>query len=101
MNVPELLQALIISAIVGWSALFVGRRFLPVASRQVQAKLVGVFDRPVFPAWLRAAAQRAQPRATSGGSCGDGCASCGGCASAPAQSSVEAHPLTFRATKRS
>lgn len=100
MNTPALVQAIAIAGIVGWSVLFCARRFLPVASRRVQAKLVDAFDRPAFPAWLRAAAQRALPRATSGGSCGDGCSSCGGCASATAQPVVEAQPLTFHPRER-
>ncbi|MEO7064289.1 MAG: DUF6587 family protein [Dokdonella sp.] len=96
MNTPVLVQTVVISAMVGWSALFAARRFLPVASRRAQAKLADAFDRRPFPAWLRAAAQRVQPRATSGGRCGDGCSSCGGCATEPPKRVVEAQPLTFR-----
>ena len=96
MSTPALVQATVVCAIVGWSALFAAHRLLPVASRRAQAKLAGALDRPAFPAWLRAIALRMQPRATSGGSCGDGCSSCGGCATAIAKPTVEAQPLTFR-----
>ncbi|MEO6688793.1 MAG: DUF6587 family protein, partial [Dokdonella sp.] len=63
---------------------------------------VGMFDHAALPVWLRAAAQRLQPRSSSGGSCGDGCSSCGGCAVADATPAVataadaEAMPLVFR-----
>jgi hypothetical protein len=96
-----LVQAFVIALIVGWSALFAAHRLLPVASRRAQARLVDVFDRPVLPSWLRAVVQRMQPRSSSGGSCGDGCSACGGCAVADAKpdiaavARVDAIPLVF------
>ncbi|MEO5626558.1 MAG: DUF6587 family protein, partial [Dokdonella sp.] len=56
---------------------------------------------PALPQWLRVAVQSIQPRSSSGGSCGDGCSSCGGCAVADAKpavataADVQAIPLTF------
>ncbi len=88
-------QACVIALVVGWSALFAVRRLLPVASRRAQARVVDVLDRPSMPSWLRAIARSAQPTSTGGGSCGDGCSACGGCAAASAKP-VEALPLVFR-----
>jgi hypothetical protein len=95
MSASMFVQAFVIALIVGWSALFALHRLLPVASRRAQARLVEALDRPSLPAWVHGFAQRLQPRSTSGGSCGDGCSSCGGCAAAAAKP-AEALPLTFR-----
>ncbi|MEO7432134.1 MAG: DUF6587 family protein [Dokdonella sp.] len=90
-----LVQALVILLVVGWSALFAVQRLLPVTSRRVKARILDRVDQPSSPAWLRGMARRAQPTSTSGGSCGDGCSACGGCAAAAAKP-VEALPLVFR-----
>jgi len=96
-----LVQTLVIAALVAWSAWFVARRLLPVTSRRVQAHLAGAIARSrAAPAWLRARAMRWQPKSTTGGSCGDGCSACGGCAAASVQlQTVEAEPLTLRRHK--
>ncbi|MEO7326397.1 MAG: DUF6587 family protein [Dokdonella sp.] len=102
MSAPMLLQGLVVPIVVGWSALFAAHRLMPVASRRAQARLVSMFDHAGLPVWLRATAQRLQPRSSSGGSCGDGCSSCGGCAVAdakPAAATVtdaKPIPLVFR-----
>ncbi|GAA0714933.1 DUF6587 family protein [Dokdonella soli] len=96
MSTPMLVQTLVIALTVGWSVLFAARRLLPVASRRVQARIVDLFDRPSLPAWLRRLAHGLQPQSTSGGSCGDGCSSCGGCAAAAAKPVVDRQPLMFR-----
>jgi hypothetical protein len=88
-------QGCVIALVVGWSAWSAMRRPLPTISRRAQAKVVDVLDRPSLPAWLRRAVRRAQPTSTLGGSCSDGCSSCGGCAAASAKP-VEALPLVFR-----
>jgi hypothetical protein len=90
----NLVQILVIALAVGWSALFAAQRLLPVASRRAQAKVADLFDRPSLPLWLRGMARHMQPHSTSGGSCGDGCSSCGGCAAAAAKP-VEVLPLLF------
>jgi hypothetical protein len=95
MSTPMLVQGVVIALVVGWSVLFALRRLLPVTSRRAQARLAGWFDRPALPAALRGLARRLQPTSSSGGSCADGCSSCGGCGTAkPAV--VEAQPLVFR-----
>jgi hypothetical protein len=96
MSTPMLVQTLALLLVLGWSALFAAHRLMPVTTRRAQARVVGWFDRPSSPAWMHALAQRLQPTATTGASCGDGCSSCGGCAAADAKPVVEALPLVFR-----
>ncbi|MEP7042701.1 MAG: DUF6587 family protein [Dokdonella sp.] len=101
MSTPLLVQTLVIAVAVVWAALFAAKRFLPITSRRVQARVLDTFDRPSSPPWLREFARRAQPQSTSGGSCGDGCSACGGCAAAVAKPAVEARPLEFRSRSKS
>jgi len=89
-----LVETGVIALVVGWSAISATRRLLPAFSRRAWAKIVDVLDRPSLPASLRRAVRRAQPTSTTGGSCGDGCSACGGCAVAAAKP-VEALPLHF------
>ncbi|MEO5560460.1 MAG: DUF6587 family protein [Dokdonella sp.] len=98
MTTPMLVQAVVVALIVGWSAVVAMHRLLPVASRRAQVRLVGLFDHAALPLWLRAVARRMQPRSSSGGSCGDGCSSCGGCAAAAKP--AEALPLVFRPRRK-
>jgi len=92
-----LVQALVIAAIVAWSALVAMRKLMPATMRRAQARLADVLAHPRAPAWLRTRAMHWQPKSTAGGSCGDGCSTCGGCAAASAQSPhVDPLPLTFR-----
>lgn len=101
MSALMLVQTVVVALIVGWSAVVATHRLLPVASRRVQARLVEVLDHAALPVWLRAIVQRMQPRRSSGGSCGDGCSSCGGCDVADAKpvvgatAEIEAIPLVF------
>jgi len=98
-NRAALVQTLVIAAIVAWSALVVARKLMPVTMRRAQARFADTLAHSPAPAWLRARAMRWQPTSTTGGSCGDGCSSCGGCASAsspPAPSPAQAMPLVFR-----
>jgi len=96
-NKAALVQMLVLTAIVAWSALVVARKLMPVTMRRAQARLADALARSHAPAWLRARAAHWQPKSTTGGSCGDGCSSCGGCASAESETAnVETLPLTFR-----
>lgn len=97
MNTPALVQAMLISGVVGWSLVFSARRLLPAASRRVQAKLASAFDRPTLPAWLRAASRKLQPPMRAARDCSDGCSTCGGCPTGSAKPAVEAQVLEFRA----
>lgn len=100
MSTAWLVQACIVAIVVVAAALSAARRLLPVTSRRIQANIVGAVDRPAAPAWLRALARRATPRASSGGSCGDGCSSCGGCGTAADSPVVKEQPLVFRPRSR-
>jgi hypothetical protein len=92
----SLLQAIVIAAIVAWSAWFALHRLLPVTTRRLQARLLAPLDRAGTPAWLRTLGARLQPKATTGASCGDGCSSCGGCSAAQARPADAPMPLVFR-----
>jgi len=96
MSAPMLVQGAILAAAAAWASLFAAKRLLPVTSRRVQARVLATLDRPHSPNWLREFARRAEPHSTSGGSCGDGCSACGGCAAAAVKPVVEAQPLVFR-----
>lgn len=95
MTTPLLVQSVLIASIGAWAIWFAFRRLMPKTYRRLLARALGVFDRPSVPAWMREAARRAQPTGSSGGSCGDGCSSCGGCAT-PVPPVVEAQPLRFK-----
>lgn len=97
MNKAALVQALVIAAIVAWSAFVAARKLLPTTTRRAQARIAEAIAHSHAPAWLRARAQRWQPTSSTGGSCGDGCSSCGGCGSAsPTPAQTQAVPLVFR-----
>ncbi|HEY0230208.1 MAG TPA: DUF6587 family protein [Dokdonella sp.] len=96
MSTPMLVQTLVIAGAVVWSVLFAAKRFLPVTTRRVHERALEILDRPSSPDWLRGFARRTQPQSTSGGSCGDGCSACGGCAAAAAKPVADAQPLVFR-----
>jgi hypothetical protein len=101
MNAALLVQAAVIVLIVGWSVIFAARRLLPASSRRAQAMLAQWCDRPAAPRWLRQAAQRMQPKSTSGSSCASsGCSACGGCGAASAKAVSDAQPLAFGPHRR-
>lgn len=99
MNKAALVQTLVIAAIVAWSAWIAARKLMPVTMRRAQARLADALAHSHAPAWLRARAARCQPMSTTGGSCGDGCSSCGGCGAAASAPRVEPLTLTLRPRK--
>jgi hypothetical protein len=102
MTVPMFLQSMVITLLVLWAALFTAFRLLPVGSRRLLARFTRTLMKPASPAWLRGLAARMEPANRSGGHCGDGCSSCGGCATAAVSAAVlpldvvVAQPLRFR-----
>jgi len=100
MTTAALVQGSVIGVVVAWSAAYAALRLAPVSSRRALTRLLRAVDRPGLPRGLHARLERLAPHATTGASCGDGCASCGGCG-APA-ASLEAEPirLTFREPSR-
>lgn len=99
MKAPMLIQAAVIALVVVWAALFAAWRFVPVTSRRVATALLDAFDRPSLPPAWHTWLGRLRPQSSAGGSCGDGCSTCGGCA-APKPPVVEAQPLVFRPRSR-
>lgn len=95
MNAASIVQAAAIALALAWSACSAFRRLAPKTYRRLQARLLAELDRPASPQWLRGFARRAQPAASGGGSCGDGCSTCGGCAAA-SKPAADVQPLTFR-----
>lgn len=96
MNAAVFVQSAVIALAVAWAVWFAFRRLLPKTYRRLLSRLAAALNRPSAPAWLRARARHVQPTSTSGGSCGDGCSTCGGCAAAASKPAVEAQPLVFR-----
>ena len=96
MSTPLLAQAFVIALLVAWSALYAMKRLLPATSRRLQARAVGLFDHDWAPRRLRAFARRTTPQSVSGTSCGDGCSTCGACATSTPKPAGEAKPLVFR-----
>ena len=97
MNKAALVQTLVIATLVAWSVLVTARKLMPMTMRRAQARLAQAIAQSHAPAWLRTRAARWQPKSTSGGSCSDGCASCGGCGAASSQPEpAPALPLVFR-----
>jgi predicted lipid-binding transport protein (Tim44 family) len=77
-----LLQALVIGAVVAFSAWYAFRKLLPQTSQRLLAATAATLDRPTRPALVRRIGRRLQPPAVSSGACGggDGCSACAGCA---------------------
>ena len=97
MSTPQLVQAVVVALVVTWAVLAAAYRLLPVTSRRALARLARALDRSAAPAWLRRLGRRVEPVSSSGGSCSDGCSSCGGCGSAEALPAAdEVRPLQFR-----
>ena len=94
-----LLQALVIGAVVAFSAWSAFRKLLPQTSQRLLAATAATLDRPTRPALARRIGQRLQPSAARSGGCGsgDGCSACAGCALAKtATRHSDSQPLPFR-----
>ncbi|MBX3701339.1 MAG: hypothetical protein KF903_10110 [Dokdonella sp.] len=91
-----IVQGVVVALIVGWATWSALRRLLPQTSRRCIARVLGWFDRPALPDAWRRRARAWQPRSSQGGSCGTGCASCGGCGGADlARADPGPRPLVF------
>lgn len=96
-----LIQAVIITAVVGFSTWQAFRKLMPKTSKRLLGRLSATLEQPQRSALAHRLARWLQPKEAKAGGCGsgDGCGSCGGCApptvktpSAP----VEPQPLHFR-----
>jgi hypothetical protein len=90
----QLVQGVIIGAVVLASLYVAFRKLLPKTSARVMAGVSASLNHEGRPGVLRAIGRKVQP-ATASGSCGDGCGSCNTCGPAPAARN-DSQPLTFK-----
>lgn len=92
----QLLQNVLVAAIVGTSAIVVLRRFMPGRFRRLQAGMAHFLGQPQRGVLAQALGRRLQPDEARQGACGSGlgCGSCSGCG--PAQVPNAAVPLVIR-----
>lgn len=90
----QIIETLIIGAIVLASAYVAFRKLLPKTSTRVMAGVSASLNHEGRSGVLRAIGRKVQP-ASASGSCGDGCGSCNTCGPAPA-APQDAQPLTFK-----
>lgn len=95
------IQAVIITAVVGFSAWQVFRKLMPKTSKRVLARLSAVLEQPRHGVVAHRLARWLQPSEAKSGGCGsgDGCSACGSCAPPPAVSVTprnDVQPLHFR-----
>lgn len=95
MSVYDLLQDVIIGAIVFFSALYVLRKLMPKWMRARQQALATILSKPARPYLLRSLGAFLMPGESSGGGCGSGCSTCSTCESNP-EAEPEAKPLEFQ-----
>ncbi len=103
MNAFDLLQALVLAVVVGYSLVVVVRKLAPEFSRRLLGRWSARLDRPVHGRVLRRIGRALQPREARSGGCGsgDGCGTCGACASPPRVEADAPMPLHVRPRKRS
>lgn len=95
MSAYDLLQDVIIGAIVFFSALYVLRKLMPKWMRARQQALATILSKPARPYLLRSLGAFLMPGESSGGGCGSGCSTCSTCESNP-EAEPEAKPLEFQ-----
>lgn len=99
MSAYNLLQDVIIGAIVFFSALYVLRKLMPKWMRARQQALATVLVQAQRPYLLRRLGTFLMPGESSGGGCGSGCSTCSTCESNPeaeSEAKLEAKPLEFQ-----
>lgn len=99
MSAYDLLQDVIIGAIVFFSALYVLRKLLPKWMRARQQALATMLAKSGRPAVLRSVGAFLMPGESSGGGCGSGCSTCSTCETNPeagSDSKAEVKPLEFQ-----
>lgn len=99
MSVYDLLQDVIIGAIVFFSALYVLRKLMPKWMHARQQALATILSKPARPYLLRSLGAFLMPGESSGGGCGSGCSTCSTCESNPeaeSEAKLEAKPLEFQ-----
>jgi hypothetical protein len=82
--VNEAVQGVIVALVVAFCAWRAVKRYAPKTAWRAQAALSYFFERPGRAAWSQAVGRRLRPaEVVSGGGCGSGCTTCGGCATNP------------------
>lgn len=98
MNTSLWVQHIVVALVVLASVLYAFRKLAPLLTNRWLAAASIYFGRPGHLAWVRALGRRLQPR-QAGGSCSDGCSTCGACGpKSPLKS--DAVPLEFRPRNR-
>ena len=104
MTAFAIIQALILTVVVGFSAWQAWRKLMPRSSKRVLARLSASLEQPRRGAMAHRLARWLQPSEAKGGACGsgDGCSACGGCAppTASPPPSSEPMPLTFKSRSK-
>ena len=90
-------QQWIVAAIVACAFWAVARRYMPKAMRQALRRWTVQRARGFG---LDGVAARLEARADAGGSCGDGCGSCGSCGPAPKEGGPKEFSVSVEALKR-
>ena len=86
----ESLQLLIVGLVVGLCAWRAVKRYAPKSAWRLQASLSYWFEKQARPAWSKAIGRWLRPsEVVSGGGCGSGCSTCGGCATKPGESAQD------------
>ncbi|HET9033545.1 MAG TPA: DUF6587 family protein [Dokdonella sp.] len=93
----QVLQTILVAAIVSVSTILGARHIAPGPFRSLQSSLARSLGNPQRGTWLRVLGRWLQPREAKQGSCGSGlgCASCGGCGTSEAKP-ADSIPLKFR-----
>ena len=95
-----LVQAIIITAVVLFSAVQAFRKLAPKTAKRLQSRFSAALDQPSRNRVARGLGRWLQPADAKAGACGmgSGCSSCSGCAPAPSGITTDPHvqPLHFR-----
>lgn len=101
MSTFVIVQAVVITAVVLFSAVQAFRKLAPKTAKRLQSRTSASLDRPGRSRAARSLGSILQPAEAKAGGCGsgDGCSSCSGCA--PAAPGLTTHdptaqPLNFR-----
>lgn len=100
MSTFAIVQAVVITAVVLFSAVQAFRKLAPKTAKRLQSRMSAALDQPGRSARLRRFGAWLQPADAKAGACGsgDGCSSCSGCAPvAPGLTTSEpdVQPLNF------